>query len=105
MDARIIDKHIVFIFPKSYKTYRKTRIDFMHKMAFVNGWTNIIDIDVCITDNSPNFERLFDYFRITKLVPYFSRLIISFVKSIEEFVAYKKNMMYIFSEALLISWQ
>lgn len=75
-------------------------------MAYLNNWHGQEDIENCINVHNPDFERLYQHYVATSLVVFFgSRLVLSFIKDVDEFIGTKYNIMLVVSEDLAINWR
>ena len=93
------------IFPSSPKPISRARVKFIHHVSYVNYWATWEDVDACMYTYKPNMERLYQYYKRTKLVPYFNPLVVSFVRYIDAFIKSNNSSMFIACEELLKSWQ
>lgn len=95
--------HVTIMFPHKRKS--KKRLEFMFKTCFLNSWDDWEDYKICMRRYKPDFERLYQHYKKTELVPYFNDLMVSFVKHVDEFVELKKDIMFVVSEDLMYNWQ
>jgi hypothetical protein len=98
-------RHLIKLFPKVQAKYLHNRLNFIYHVAYINYWEIFEDCLISIQKYNPNFERLYQYYKRTGLVPCFDALVVSFVQHLEDFVSSNKSIMYIVHEDLLISWK
>lgn len=99
------------IFPKLQTKPCRRRIRFLYHVSYINFWDELEDWEHCINTHKPDFERLFQNYLKTKLVPYFEPWIVSFVRYPGLFVQAcmcskpNKRDILIAAEDLLRHWQ
>ena len=102
----IKNNHVMEMFKSGFaKNEKRSRVIFMHKTCFLNGWDDWEDYNICMKRYNPDFERLYHYYKTTNLVPYFNTLTVTFVRHIDEFIEMKKSIMFVVHEDLLYNWQ
>ena len=84
---------------------KKLRKKFFYLTAYINNWHEFHDFELCVKRMNPDFERLYNHYKKTKLVPLFDKLVVSFVRYVNEFIDTNCSFMYIVSEDLLINWK
>jgi hypothetical protein len=93
---------IEWMFPSYFpKKERKSRTKYMYQVLYLNGWECSDDMDVA---GNPDFEKLYQHYRKTKLVPLFSKLVVSFVRYVDAYVDNNFDRMLIVSEDLMKNW-
>lgn len=93
------------IFPKLKTKPSKRLLQFVYHVSYINFWADWEDWVECIINKKPNFEKLYEHYLKTKLVPYFSQWVVSFVRYPCLFVDSNKSVMLVASETLLRDWQ
>jgi hypothetical protein len=83
------------------QTDLKSRIKFIYNLTYCNYWESTSDI---YEYSHIHFEKLYQYYLKTELVPYFTPMIVSFIKYVDEFVDSNNSKMYIVKEELLRDW-
>lgn len=86
------------------KRERKLRTKYMYQVFYLNGWECPDDMDECKAIVNPDFEKLYQHYRETKLVPLFSKLVVSFVRYVDEYVDSNYNKMLVVCEDLMNNW-
>ena len=76
----------------------------MYQVFYLNGWECSDDMDDYKVVINPDFEKLYQNYRKTKLVPLFSKLVVSFVKHVDEYIDANYDKMLIVSEDLMKNW-
>ena len=61
-------------------------------------------MDECKAAVNPDFEKLYQHYRETRLVPRFSKLVVSFVRYVNEFVDNNYDRMLVVKEDLMVDW-
>ena len=93
------------LFPKVESKYLRYRLKFCYHVAYINYWEEWEDCLIFLRKYNIDFEKLYQNYRNTRLVPYFDNLVISFVKNIEYFISTNRSIMFIVQEDLLIRWK
>lgn len=96
---------IAKLFPKIQQKYLRSRLRFCYHVAYINYWEDWEDCLICIKKYNPDFERLYQNYKKSGLVPYFDSLVVSFIKELDYFISSNRSMMFIVEEDLLIRWK
>ncbi len=105
MDQIFTISRIRKLFPKVEKKQLRNRLRFCYHVAYINYWEEWNDCLTFIKTHNPDFEKLYQYYKKTGLVPYFDQFVVSFVKELEYFISSNKSIMFIVCEDLLIGWK
>jgi hypothetical protein len=106
MSKLVSQKEFPYFFPAEFAPCEtKKRLKFLYNISYINLWDCFEDAEKCTILYNPDYEALYQHYRKTGLVPYFQKLIISFVRHIDLFVDSNLSIIYVVNEALLRDWQ
>lgn len=92
-------------YPKGFSRHeRRSRVKFLYHVAYLNEWSEPEDLMLCVKRINPDFDALYHHYKATRLIPYFNKWVVSFVRHVDYFIDSNRSIMYVVKESLLTQW-